>query len=81
MAAAKTINVRGTAAANPDGSYPVALWEKDPAHPTGEVYIAGPAPVAAAETPGVNGALRDGLIEKCDAAPAPAPPPAAPKAP
>ena len=76
MAEEKTITVCGTAPQNPDGSYPVALWEKDAAHPDGEIFISGPAPVEVAETAAVNDALHAGTIKKTDAAPAKAPAPA-----
>lgn len=55
-----------------DGSHPVALWERDDAHPEGEVFIAGPAPVECARTGAVMAAMREGKIVECEA-PQPAP--------
>lgn len=40
----------------------VALWERAPEHPDGEVFVAGPAPVRVAVTPAVIARLRDGRL-------------------
>ncbi len=46
----------------------VALWERHPAHPGGEVYIAGDEPVEVGDTPAVRSRLKTGvLIEVRDA--------------
>ena len=53
----------------------VALWERHPEHPAGEIYLASAevGPVQVAPTVGVLAALRDGsLIEVRPPAPAPA---------
>ena len=42
----------------------VALWERHPDHPGGEVFVAGPGDVPVAETPAVQAALKRGdLVE------------------
>lgn len=54
----------------------VALWERHPDHPDGEVLItAGSGPVVVARTPGVLRALADGRLELAPVS-APADPPA-----
>ena len=68
------ITVQSKLKANPDGSYPVAFWEVDPAHPGGEVFVAGPKLVEVAETGAVAGAIQDGRLRRVKAA---APEPAA----
>lgn len=40
----------------------VALWDRHPDHPGGEVFVSGDAVVEAAETPGVLRALADKRI-------------------
>lgn len=40
----------------------VALWDRHPDHPGGEIFVSGPAVVEAAETPGVLRALADKRI-------------------
>jgi hypothetical protein len=45
-----------------NGADVVALWEKDPAHPGGEVYIAGDKPVEVALTPEVVKRIREGVL-------------------
>lgn len=40
----------------------VALWERHPAHPGGEVLIAGERVYAVGDTPAVREALRDGRL-------------------
>lgn len=42
----------------------VALWDKHPDHPTGEIFVAGDEVVEAAETPRVLQALGNGRLEK-----------------
>ena len=42
----------------------VAVWERNPDHPTGEIYIASAGTYAVAQTAGILSALREGsLIE------------------
>jgi phage-related protein len=55
--------------AHPSMGARVALWEVDEAHPGGEIYVAGQdsAPVEAAETAGVLGALRDDRLVRVTA--------------
>jgi hypothetical protein len=59
----------------------VALWERDPRHPGGEVWVAGEAPQEVYPTPTVHRLLREGaltLVEAPqDAPPAPEATPAA----
>lgn len=61
-------------AARQDGR--VALWERHPDHPGGEVFVAaGGGPVQAACTPAVLRALAEGaLVEQPRPQPAPEPP-------
>lgn len=40
----------------------VALWDRHPAHPDGEVLIAGERVYAVGDTPAVREALRDGRL-------------------
>jgi len=42
----------------------VALWERDPAHPGGEVFIAGPGEHEVGETAAVKARLKDGWLVK-----------------
>ena len=58
--------------AQPDGNQ-VALWERHPAHPDGEVFLVGPGTFEVAETPAVEARLRNGLLVKVEAAVAPVP--------
>ncbi len=47
----------------------VALWEKHPKHPGGEVFLAGSGTEAEVwETPAVMDAIRQGSLERLDAA-------------
>ena len=48
---------------DPDGVQ-VAFWERNPAHPGGEVYVAGDGVVEVAETPLVIEALERKRIKK-----------------
>lgn len=57
-----------------------ALWERDPAHPNGEVWVSGPKPVKVAWTALVSAKLRDGELIRVDGAPAAADPVVAPAA-
>jgi hypothetical protein len=41
----------------------VAAWEKHPAHPGGEIYVAGPVPVMVAMTTFVHKRIAEGYIE------------------
>lgn len=67
------ITVKSNLPAGEDGSSPVALWEKNPAHPDqdngakGEIFVTGDKTFQVAETPEVLGALRDERIVKVDA--------------
>jgi len=56
------IKVKSTLKQQPDGGHPVALYERDPAHPGGEVFVAGDTPVEAAITVGVVRAIQDGKL-------------------
>ena len=58
--------------AQPDGNQ-VALWERHPAHPDGEVFLVGPGTFDVAETPAVEARLRNGLLVKVEAATVPDP--------
>lgn len=59
-----TITVR---VADPD-SNTVALWERHPAHPGGEVWLSGPGEFEVALTPAVDTRLRRGLLLAVEAA-------------
>lgn len=67
MADTKTFMVKSTLPVAPDGGTSVALWERDAAHPNGEVWIAGPDPVEVGDTVAVQQALTDGKLEKVSA--------------
>ena len=58
------VKVRSTLTPKKDGGDVVVLWEQDDAHPGGQAFIAGPAPVEVALTPAVSKLLRDGVIEE-----------------
>ncbi len=42
----------------------VGLWEMDPAHEDGEVFVAGDETFKVGDTPAVRAAIRDGKIEE-----------------
>lgn len=69
------ITVRSNLPAGEDGSSPVALWEKNPAHPDqpngvkGEIFVTGDKAFTVAETGEVLAALRDERIVKVESAP------------
>lgn len=48
----------------------VALWERDPAHPGGEAFVAGPALVQVAPTPAVLAGIRVGRLVEIKPKPA-----------
>lgn len=50
----------------------VELWERHPAHPAGEVYLAGPGVFEVARTPAVEARLRNGRLVLVKPAVAPA---------
>ena len=68
-----TIYVKSTLKPRADSGYPTALWERDAAHPNGEVFIAGDKPVQVGVTAEVSRLLRDGVLVKADAPAAPKP--------
>jgi len=45
------------------GDNRVVLWERDPKHPGGEVFVAGDNPVAVCLTAAVTDRIRDGLLD------------------
>jgi hypothetical protein len=49
------------------GEHQVLLFERDPAHPSGEAFIAGPLPVEVGDTTAVVTLLKDGAIEETEA--------------
>lgn len=51
----------------------VALWERHPGHPNGELFVAGPAPVQAAKTATVLRKLGSGALVEVAAGISPAP--------
>ena len=52
--------VRSNLQTGRDGSDPIALWERHPAHPGGEVFVCGPQqPVKVARTKKVEQAIYD----------------------
>jgi hypothetical protein len=60
---AEHIMVKSALPPAPDGGNRVALFERDPAHPDGEAFVAGPDPVKVGKsTVGVLAALREGRI-------------------
>jgi len=50
----------------------VALWERHPAHPGGEVFIAGAGEFEVAATPAVEARLRNGRLVQVETSVAPA---------
>lgn len=56
------IVVRSTLAPGADGAMPVALFERDPAHPGGEAWIADGQPHLVARTAAVLTRLREGVL-------------------
>lgn len=46
----------------PDNADAVALWERNEAHPDGEIYISGPQPVQVALTARVAEGLNEGRL-------------------
>lgn len=42
----------------------IALWERNPAHPTGEVLITGEQAFEVGDTPAIRAALRLGTLVK-----------------
>jgi hypothetical protein len=56
------------------GDSTVALWERHPAHPDGEVFLAGPGEFEVAMTPAVEARLRNGRLVLVEPAIAPAGP-------
>ncbi len=69
-----TMDVIRVRVAEPDSGR-VVLWERHPAHPTGEVWLAGAGEYDVAATPAVVARLRDGRLVQVDPAAAPAPEP------
>lgn len=61
-ASPKRMWVRSALRPKEDGGNQVVLWERDDAHPNGEVLIAGRKPVEVGMTPAVSQLLRDGKI-------------------
>jgi hypothetical protein len=53
------------------GDPTVALWERHPAHPGGEVFLAGPGEFEVAMTPAVEARLRNGRLVLVEPAIAP----------
>ena len=53
----------------------VALWDKHPDHPGGEVFIAGAKIFLVARTPAVIAALRQGVLVEVPDPPQPVKPP------
>jgi hypothetical protein len=63
----KIVKVKSALKARPDGGDPVALFERDPAHPrNGEAYVAGKIVAEVALTPAVVTALREDRIVQVD---------------
>ncbi|GIW06365.1 MAG: hypothetical protein KatS3mg060_1170 [Dehalococcoidia bacterium] len=56
------IVVRSTLAPGADGAMPVALFERDPAHPGGEAFIADDRPHRVARTAAVAARLAAGTL-------------------
>lgn len=56
------IKVKSALKQEPDGGGRVALWERNPAHPGGEVFVASDTPVEAALTLEVVKAIQDGKL-------------------
>jgi hypothetical protein len=64
--AEETMRVKSALGTNADGSAQVAFWEKDPAHPEGEVFVAGDEEVTVGRTGPVLGAIGDGRLVEVD---------------
>lgn len=58
------IKVKSNLPAKKDGGSQVALYEVNPAHPDGEVFIAGETVVEVAETSEVNRAIAEKRLVK-----------------
>lgn len=58
----ETIKAKSALKPTRDSGNPIALWEVDPQHPEGEIFIAGDAVVEVAKTPAVMKALADNRI-------------------
>lgn len=58
--------------AQPDDNH-VALWERHPAHPDGEIFLFGPGTFDVARTPAVEARLRNGSLVMVEPTAAPAP--------
>ena len=71
---ARRIRVRSNLLNAPDGGARLALSERDPSHPGGEAFIAGPGVFEVGNTPGVNQAIRDGRLVPVTGNESPAPP-------
>lgn len=61
--ASETITVKSTLKQGADGGWPVALAEKNEAHPDGEVFIADDKTHEVAYTAGVTQAITNGTLE------------------
>jgi hypothetical protein len=59
---ARIVKVKSQLGQEADGGHPIALWDKNKAHPNGEVFVAGPAIVEVAMTLAVFKAIKDGKI-------------------
>ena len=73
----QTVTVRGVWL--PGHVAQVAVWERDPRHPAGELYLTSGQVETVCLTPGVNAAIARGSLELVEEPPPPAPP--APPAP
>jgi hypothetical protein len=60
----KHIKVKSTLPVKKDGGAQVALYETDPNHPNGEVFIAGEGTFEVAETSAVARAISEGRLVK-----------------
>jgi len=58
----KFTTVRSSIPAKPDSGNPVALYERNAAHPGGEAFVAGDKPVKVAVTAEVSRLIRDGIL-------------------
>lgn len=67
----QTVTVRGVWL--PGHVAQVALWERDPRHPGGELYLTSGQVATVCLTPGVNAALARGSMELVEEPPAPEP--------
>lgn len=63
------MNIITVKVTRPETDTRVVVWERDDAHPNGEVFIAGPGEFQVAETDRVHEALRSGRLQRVEQKP------------